>query len=517
MSVVQSETILQLLADPMVQTGLMAVAGALVTRVALRHHPAKRLFGQVLFFAALTALLLYHGIVPYQAAPPETAALQHVFVGIAKIIWWINAAWALIAFVRVFLIFEKQPREGRLIQDLVVGTIYLGALLSVVAYVFSVPVGTLVATSGVVAIIIGLALQSTLSDVFSGVALNIGRPYAVGDWIVLNDGIEGRVLETNWRATHLLNGANDLVVLPNSSLAKATLTNMSSPERSHGVKLMVSLLPTKPPRVLVEAMRDVLLSCNATLKSPPPAVQIKKLTGTSIDIELSFRVTDISRSGAARNELFDLIYRHALANDLKLVPIADDQAAPATMSSGGTRSEIETSRHRTTPLRLLDAVPLFATLTEDEKEVLAAAMVRRTFRKNEIVVEQGTTLQSLMVLRSGVAVVTRAKARQEIELGRLAPGDFFGEGGLLTGAKEPGTIKALTLVVIYEIAQPSLAPLMQDRPVIAEDLAMIFARRMDNERQRSLPESRAVEPGSVQRLVERMRHIFDIKHAGGDA
>jgi hypothetical protein len=75
--------------------------------------------------------------------------------------------------------------KGRLIQDLVVGLIYLGAALSVVAYVFSAPVGTLIATSGVFAIILGLALQSTLADVFSGIALNLSRAYTVGDWIVL--------------------------------------------------------------------------------------------------------------------------------------------------------------------------------------------------------------------------------------------------------------------------------------------------------------------------------------------
>ena len=114
--------------------------------------------------------------------------------------------------MRVFLIFERQPREGRLLQDLVVGIIYVGAFLSVVAYVFNAPVGTLIATSGAVAIILGLALQSTLSDVFSGIALNLARPYGIGDWLVLGNGIEGRVVETNWRATHLLTNANDLVV-----------------------------------------------------------------------------------------------------------------------------------------------------------------------------------------------------------------------------------------------------------------------------------------------------------------
>ncbi len=227
----------EIAADPFVQTGLLALVGALLTHVLLRHYPARRLIVQVTFFVALTVLLLHYNIIPYEVAPADTPVFERVFVALSKIIWWANAAWVLIGCVRVFLIFEQMPREGRLIQDLLVATIYLGAGLSVVAYVFSAPVGTLIATSGVFAIILGLALQSTLSDVFSGIALNLSRPYSVGDWIVLDGEIEGRVVETNWRATHLLNGSNDLVVLPNSGLAKARLTNLSSPNRSHGVTL----------------------------------------------------------------------------------------------------------------------------------------------------------------------------------------------------------------------------------------------------------------------------------------
>ena len=222
---------LAILTDPIVQTGMLAAAGTLITRFLLRDHPRQRLVGQLVFFAALTALLLHHGIVPFAQGPDESETLQRAFVDVAKIIWWTNAAWSLIGIVRVFLIFERRPREVRLLQDLIVGVIYVGAVLSIIAYVFNAPVGTLIATSGAIAIVLGLALQSTLSDVFSGIALNLARPYSIGDWVVLNNGIEGEVVETNWRATHLLNATDDLVAVPNSDLAKARLTNLSSPEK----------------------------------------------------------------------------------------------------------------------------------------------------------------------------------------------------------------------------------------------------------------------------------------------
>ncbi|WP_343717909.1 mechanosensitive ion channel family protein [Inquilinus sp.] len=499
-----SSEILGVIGDPIVQTGVLALIGALVTRVVLRHHPTRRLVGQLAFFAALTALLLYHDIVPYQPGPPTASNLQRVFVGLAKAVWWVNGAWSLISIVRVFLIFEQQPREGRLLQDLVVGLIYVSALLSVVAYVFDAPVGTLIATSGVFAIILGLALQSTLGDVFSGIALNLSRPYGIGDWLVLGSGIEGRVVETNWRATHLLSGANDLIIVPNSDLAKARLTNMSSPERSHGVSLKVRFLPTTMPAAMAEVMRSVLLSSDAILPTPEPSVQVTGLDANAVELELSFRVAEMSAAGRARSEIYDLVWRHAKAAGLCLSPAADTPAAATPAMPG------EAPAHRrATPLRLLDAIALFDALTEEEKEALAATMARRTFRSGETLVAQGTAMTSLMIVRSGVATDTRQDHGSGTELRRLAPGDFFGEGGLLTGEGEPGTIRALTPVVVYEITQEGLAPLLRDRPTIAEELGTLLARRTATERRR-LEQGHGQAAANAPSLAERIRHLFDL-------
>jgi small-conductance mechanosensitive channel/CRP-like cAMP-binding protein len=501
-----SGDIFNMVADPFVQTGALAAIGSVVTRFILRNHPTRRLVGQLLFFSALTALLLYHSIVPYELGPTDASNLQRVFIGLAKIIWWINAAWSLISIVRVFLIFERQPREGRLLQDLIVGLIYLGAILSVIAYVFNAPLGTLIATSGVFAIILGLALQSTLSDVFSGIALNLGKPYGIGDWLKLTDGIEGTVIETNWRATHLLNGANDLVIVPNSDLAKARLINLSSPERNHGVTLTVRFRPTAAPSTMQDVMRSVFLSSKAILASPEPTVHVTSLDANAIELELSFRVADMAMAARAKSEIFDLIYRHAKSAGLALAPSAEDQGPAFTLSPPG-----ETPlNHRTTPLRLLDAIALFASLTADEKEALASTMVRRTFRKGDILVSQGTALKSLMIVRSGVASVTRRDKAQEMELRRLAPGDFFGEGGLLTGAGERGTIQALTLVVVYEVTQEGLAPLMRDRPAIVEELGSLLSRRATAEQQFLEQDHDKVTVGSAAHLATRIRHLFDI-------
>jgi small-conductance mechanosensitive channel/CRP-like cAMP-binding protein len=485
--------------DPIVQLFVLAILGLLVSRLVLRGHPVWRLIAHIVFLIALTALLLYHGIQPYAPDTQAGDVSRRILIGFAKAVWWIGGAMVLISSVRLFLIFERKPREARLLQDLVVGLIYLGTGLSLIAYVFSVPVGTLIATSGVFAIILGLALQSTLNDVFSGIAMNLGRPYSVGDWIVLDDGVEGRVIETNWRATHLLSGTNDLIAIPNSRLAKANLTNRSSPDESHVISVRVRVTPT-PPATIEEVMQTALFGSNTILKSPAPSVTIKGVDGQAVDVELICRVTDMAHIAVATNEIYDLIFRHCKAAGLPL-------AMPAT-AGGLLEPDPAYLQHPSTAWRLLNAIPLFSPLTEDEKETLAASMTRKTYRKDAIIAEQGAQLTSLMLIRSGIVAMTRKEGDNNIELLRLSPGDCFGEEGMLTGASAPARIIALTFVVAYEIKQETLATLMQDRPALADELGVVLSRKLEAERfQNTESLSRGKE---AMTFAVRIRRIFQL-------
>ncbi len=189
-----------LLASPLVHLNAIGIAGIVVWHWIPRRRPWTRLVVQLPFFGAMTAILLGSDIAPHRFGGEGVDSLGAILLHGAKLLWWVHLAWAVIGFVRIFLVIEGWPREARLLQDLVVGIVYLGLVLSILAFVFGVPIGTLLATSGVIAVILGLAMQSTLSDVFSGIALVLGRPYVIGDWIWLSDGTEGRVVESTWRS-----------------------------------------------------------------------------------------------------------------------------------------------------------------------------------------------------------------------------------------------------------------------------------------------------------------------------
>jgi len=156
-------------------------------------------------------------------------------------------------------------------------------------------------------------------------------------------------------------------------------------------------------------------------------------------------------------------------------------------------------------------IPLFSSLTEDEKEHLASHMQRRTYRKDAVIAEQDAQLRSLTIVRSGVVSITRHEGHRQIELTRLAPGDYFGENGLLMGTGEVGTVRALTFVVTYEIGEDCLSPLLHDRPALAEELGAIMAKRIEAERHLFANADLLVNGAPVSSLSSRIKHLFQLQ------
>ncbi|RVD57303.1 MAG: mechanosensitive ion channel family protein [Mesorhizobium sp.] len=302
----------------LVLINLLGLVGIAVWYFQGRGRPMARLIVQILFFAGMTAVLGFSDILPHWMGEADLQGSGAYLAKSARVLWWTHLAWTLVGFVRLYIVLEHRPQEARLLQDLVVAAIYLGVALSITGFVFGAPIGTLAATSGVVAIIVGLALQNTLGDVFSGIALTLGRPFTLGGWIMLSDGTEGRVVETTWRSTHLLTGANNIVVLPNSVLAKLSLTNLSRPDERQQLTLAVRLAATHAPHVIEEAMHAALRNCQRIVKEPAPLVALKEIDAAAIGMDLLFCVAGPGDRLLARNEVIDLVHRHCEANGLSL-------------------------------------------------------------------------------------------------------------------------------------------------------------------------------------------------------
>src|SRR5271156_5497016 len=418
-----------------------------------------------LIFGVTTGAMLAVGAVPFHPGLGGGGEPRRLLIGALEAFWWLGAAWVVVGLLRAFLVLGRKPRESQLIKDLLAALIYLSAAFMIIVEVFDLPVRGLLATSGAVAIILGLALQSSLADVFSGIVLNIERPYGVGDWVIVDDTVQGTVIETNWRATHILTGNQDVAIIPNSVVAKAKLVNCSTPSRVHSTSLRVKLDPSITPGTGCHLLTQVLLSSGRILQTPEPSVTIKDLSAEMIDYEMTFAVVDISVVPQAQNEVYDRVFRAAAAVGAQLSP----------RLPGFSKNPSLDNRRLGVPESLLAGISLFSTLTVQEKAALASQMRRRDYKPGQLIVERGTIMQALFVVSYGVLVHSTQESGQQHELARLAIGDYFGESGLLTGEPLNGQVTALTRAVIYEISKQALSPLLEARPAIAEELSETLA------------------------------------------
>jgi small-conductance mechanosensitive channel/CRP-like cAMP-binding protein len=455
--------------DPLVVTLVLFSVGGLSVHLLFRRHPLSRAILRVIFLVALTLILLHAGVVPYEPLTRTGVPFRDAVHAALKIVWWLWAAWFLVGFLRVFVVAEHRPREGKLVHDLLAGLIYLAAVFAIIAYVFDLPIQGLLATSGAIAIILGLALQSTLSDVFSGIVLNFSRPYRPGDWISIDGSTDGRVIEMNWRATHVLTGKSDLAIVPNSTIAKAKIVNASSPSSTHGMTVTIRLDAKTSPSTGAEILRHTILNTRLILATPAASVGVKSITADAIEFDISFFIEELAQSTRAQNELFDWIYRHLAAAGINW---ASTQSQPAWLAEAAIPKAAKTAAERA-----LDLVAILADLTEEERKTLAAKTRHKHYGEGEALVEPEAVLRSLFVIGAGIVSLTAVASEGEIEFLRIGPGDHFGEIGMLTGHQAGATLKALVPVTTYELTKEDLAPVLEARPEVSNELCRALAKR----------------------------------------
>jgi small-conductance mechanosensitive channel len=490
--------------DPLVVILGVFALGGLAAHFIFKRHPTARVTVRVVFLILLTIALVHSKIVPYQPLLLTGTPFSDAVHAILKITWWLLAAWFLVGVLRAAVVFQGSPREAKLIQDLLAGLIYLVAVFAIISYVFDLPISGLLATSGVVAIILGLALQSTLGDVFSGIVLSFSRPYRPGDWISVEGGTDGRVIELSWRATSILTARRDLAIVPNSTIAKSKIVNVSSPSGIHGTTVTVQVDAKAPPSRASEIIEHAIRNCRLIVATPAPSITVKAINAAYTEFDISFFVEDLGSTVKAQNELFDLIYRHLAAANM-------DFASP----QNGPVAD-EDSRKTTTGVeRLLELVAIFATFTPDERAEIAAKLQQRSYDEGETLVEVGTVLQSLFIVGSGVVSFTRQEIEGDIEILRLGPGDHYGEIGMLTGAGAVAKLTTLIPTTIYELAKADLTPILEARPQVAQELCRALARRQAAGQLSASPELDESVP--KHRLTswfsDRIHRLYDLANA----
>ncbi|MDX1958703.1 MAG: ABC transporter substrate-binding protein [Leptospiraceae bacterium] len=407
----------------------------------------------------------------------DSVSTIRLVLSIYDLLWWIIPASTVTQLVERLVWLPLEARTEHKIPTVVRKfanfLIYLLTIFGIVAFVYDQRITSLLATSGVVAMIIGLAIQVNIANVFSGIAINLERPFRVGDWIKIGSIDEGKVVDITWRTTRIQLRNLVIMSIPNSMASEAAIVNFSMPEGTVEMWFTIHIDPKALPQRVVKVLMDALLSSDGVLTSPGPYARFNEFSDWSADYLFGYCFKDYGKKNAIRRAVWQNIWTH-----LKRAGINPAfQRQELFMHKGYTQS-IEDVKN---PLSVVNELYMFHTFTEDEKIYLSQRLKQLEFHEGDFIVRIGEENYSMFVIIEGVVKVQIPLENGEaLEVARLGSGNFFGEMSLLTGAKRTANIIASSHTFIYEITKEDIAPLLENHPEIYKNVKQVLAERKEN-------------------------------------
>lgn len=492
-------------ADPVLGGAAPWVAVALVLATALLVSPDERRSAKV----PAWLLLVHFVLVGALAFTPEDSPIETSLRLLAIALLMASVARStFLLFVHSFWMRRFARPLPKILSDVIQGVIFAVALL-VVFRSAGVEPGSLLTTSALLTAVIGLSLQDTLGNLFAGLAIQAQRPFTVGDWVQFDakTGNIGRVIEINWRATRVITLERLEITVPNGALAKSSITNFSRPthlvRRQVEVQAPYDAAPASVRRVLLASMNHV----PGVIQEPAPRVFATGFSERGVTYAIRYFIERFEEREIIDSAVHERVW-YSMQRAGISIPVPRRQVELARAAKSQTtekRPSVEATFDLFRKLSLFEALP-------DESLRSLAAQCRRTrYTSEEIIVRRGDSSTEMYLVESGrVRIEVRGEGPdQEQVLGRLGPGDFFGEMSLMTGRARTADVIADEETIVLCLDRAAVQPALDQHPELAEHMSRVLA-----ERQVRLDSIRVKEPVHEEgehdelEILRRIRRFF---------
>lgn len=458
--------------------------------------PLTRLLAPLLFVALCVLLLRLPATTAWWPTDPDTALLAW---RVAQSVTATAGLWLVVRLVDTLLWDRWRVRIPRLLRQVVAVVLCIVGAAVVFSNVWQLSVGPVLATTGAIGIVAGLALRNVLADFFSGIALNMEHPFRLDDFVLFHirgkrEPVAGFVREINWRSTTVLTPEDNLISVPNSLVAASTVENLSFPSPVYELELDIvldwHLDPAALEPVLAATMVDAWVR-GATSGDKPPKFRICKLDGAGVTYRIVYLIDPRKKpKGPARHTLLSCLQQHLRFAGLRPVMLAL-RGLPMQEPARQRQLVHDNPADR---LHAIDHVALFGVLTDAERQRLSDSVHVRRVTEGEVVVKAGEEGSTMFIVGAGVlevlipvppsppaALATALATPGPTRVTTLAPGSFFGEMSLLTGAPRTANVVALCASVLYEVPQGVMATLLAERPELATLLSGVVAAHLQRD------------------------------------
>jgi small-conductance mechanosensitive channel len=214
--------------------------------------------------------------------------------------------------VKLYLQNKNLPETG-LIFILLQVFIYLIGILVMLSN-FGISLMPIITTLGIGGLAIGLALKDTLSNIFSGLYILLEKNIKVGDFIELENGKKGYVMNINWRTTTIKTLSNDVVILPNEKLAQSIIVNFAKPVELTRVAIEIPVSYNtdidKFEKIVMEEVYNLAKENDKLLLDPAPLLRfIPGFGDSSLNFTLYFSAANYENGFLVQSELRKRIFK----------------------------------------------------------------------------------------------------------------------------------------------------------------------------------------------------------------
>ncbi len=397
-------------------------------------------------------------------------------LSIIKVVLWMAFVVSVIRLL-TRLLFEtvlrsaSQTEIASLLKTVLSIVIYIVAFFIIFQSQYpQIELAPLFTGSAILGIVVGLALQDTLGNLFSGLALQVDHPFEVGDVIVISNRGQGVVESVSWRGVRLRTFQNKLLVISNAALGKETIE--VSPQNNLNARLVnfntvYSASPARTAQVVREAIRQAE---NVSTKMRP-IIRIRDFGESSVDWEIKYWPENYAKFNDT-----DALIRQRIWYAFQREGIAF--AFPTrTLYTAAEAASVSIEEQLSTTAEYLDHVPIFAPLSDEETAQLARSSIRRVFAPGEVIVRKGQEGNSMFVIIRGSVKVQLPEAAGPRTINQLGPNDFFGEMSLLTGEPRSANVVADEETDVMQIRKTAVKPIFEANPELMDSICAIVEER----------------------------------------
>jgi small-conductance mechanosensitive channel len=435
---------------------LLAVLAVEAKRHSAARFPAFSRFVGLLQVSVLPVAAVYLLLSRVAQLPPDGVAVKVAMTTLAIVV--INAVLAALnAVMRADAITgEVVNRVPGLLLDILRIFLVLVASAFVASEIWAVDLGSLLAALGVGSVVLGLALQDTLSGLFAGVALLSGRQFKEGDWIEFGEA-SGKIVKMDWRSITIETLDDErLMVIPNSQLSGGVFTILSSGGRSFGQNLNVSFSYESAPARVMAAIEEAILSVDLILRDPPHDIDLMETTDTGIVYEVTIHTTTRAEGEEAATGFFRRLWYICAREGLHFSGSVNRKYRGRGLP-GLSRAAIEEA---------LTATSIFVPSATGFAAVADAARVQ-LFDEGEKIVTIGRPFTTLYLVVAGLVTVTRGGANHARALQHVGAGEFFVGRAFLTSAPASVELVADGEVMVLAIDSRCVTDFLNSNPRLA--------------------------------------------------